>query len=125
MIIAPKVWDDEKLECFERSQMTEIRNLAVGLSDEEVCEYYGIEDRSELPEYDELFLKVNMARGRLVAKQNACHNLFKAMEGKDALPASLAYLTRFGHDAWAQDKGTNAKNPTGIRIILDDAPTIN
>jgi len=124
MLIAPKIWDEEKLKCFERAQQAEIQNLSVGLSDSEIYEYFGITDVKELPEYDQLFLKVMMARGRLIAKQNACHSLFKAMEGKDALPASLAYLTRFGHDAWASDKGTNAKNPTGIRIILDDGPTL-
>ncbi len=121
MLMAPKTWDEEELQCFTKSQMTEIQNLSVGLSDIEIYEYYGIVDVSELPEYDALFLRVNINRGRLTAKQNACHSLFQAMSGRDALPASLAYLTRFGHSGWGEDKGTGSKGPAGIRIILDEA----
>lgn len=121
MFIAPKTWDNNKLQHFEKSHKAEIENLAVGLSDQEIYDYYGIEDVNDLPEYDKLFLTVTIKRGRLVAKQNATHHLFEAMKSKDALPASLAYLTRFGHSGWGEDKGTGAKVPTTLKIVLEDA----
>ncbi|MCP3665731.1 MAG: hypothetical protein GY696_25090 [Gammaproteobacteria bacterium] len=120
MLIAPKTWDNDKLKVFERSQQAEIRTLSVGLSDQEIYDYYGIDNITRLPEYDRLFLKVNITRGRLVAKQNATHQLFKAMEGKDALPASLAYLTRFGSDAWQSAAGTGARMPREVKIVIEE-----
>jgi hypothetical protein len=119
MKMAPKNWDGDKLECFEKSQMTEIQNLSVALSDEEMLEYYGIENLDDLPEYDRMFFKVSCSRGRLIAKQNATHRLFKAMEGRDALPASLAYMTRFGHEKWMSE-GTGPKAPKTLKITIEE-----
>lgn len=117
---APNIWDYEKLENFERQQEAEIRNLAVALSDEEILSYYGL-TKDDLSEYDAEFFKVITTRGRLVAVQNAASHLFDAMKGKDALAASLAFLTRHGNDSWKSDSGTGAKAPKGIKIILEES----
>lgn len=118
--IAPRKWDADKLECFSPSQRAEIENLAVALSDEEIFSYFDITGFDDLPDYDAMFLRVSINRGRLIAKQNACHHLFKAMEGKQGMPAALAYLTRFGHDNWKEGQAGAVGLPKRVSIVIDE-----
>jgi hypothetical protein len=118
--IPPKQWDKNELSVFSGGTLyeIEIRSLAVGLSKEEVLEYYGLE-LGDLPPYDRWFFDVTYARGRLIAKQNATAAMFEAMKGRDQLNASLAYMTRFGNEQWKEKAGV-AGGAKEIRIVVDE-----
>jgi hypothetical protein len=116
---APNIWDYEMLQNFQRQSEAEIRNLAPALSDDQILDYYGL-TIDDLSNYDKRFFTVTAKRGRLVALQNAASHLFDAMKGKDALAASLAYLTRHGSDTWRSESGTGAKSPKTVKIVLED-----
>lgn len=118
--IPPAVWDATKLQVFERKHEMEIRSLSPGLEIAEILEYYGIDDINLLPEYDRWFLEVSWNRGRIIAKQNAVASIIKSMESRDSLAASLAYLTRFGNDAWQDSSASGAKVPKSIKIVMED-----
>ena len=115
----PKTWDMSKLEFFNPHEHTpEINQLCIGLNKEEVLEYYGI-TYDDLPEYDKWYFDITFTRGRTTAKSNAVGKLFTAMKGRDALPASLSYLTRFGGD-WIEKAGESDKMPKSIKIVVEE-----
>ena len=118
--IPPVVWDSAKLQVFERKHEMEIRSLSPGLEIGEILSYYGIDSVDSLPEYDRWFLETAHSRGRIIAKQNAVASIIKSMESRDALAASLAYLTRFGNDSWQSDSGIGSKIPKSIRIVMEE-----
>ena len=118
--IPPVKWDFSKIQVFERLHEAEIRSLAPGLEMDEVLSYYGIESIDLLPEYDRWFFETTWNRGRIIAKQNAAASLIDAMSSRDALPASLAYLTRFGGPNWQAAEGTGAKVAKGLKIVIEE-----
>ena len=115
----PKVWDATKLEVFgeeAKLRSLEIQSMAVGLSEEEVLDYYNLE-KGDLPPYDRWFFECNFKRGRLVAKQNATAKLFASMDGNSQ--AIMQYLSRFGSEEWRRD-GASEGLGKQIKIVVDD-----
>ncbi len=113
----PAKWDQSKLLFFNDTEhRLEIQSLAVGLTEAEVLQYYGI-TIDQLSPYDRWFFQINFNRGRIEGKKKAVDSLFIAMGRKNDCTASLAYLNRFA-DKWPE---SDARQDSGriLKVFLE------
>lgn len=112
----PSEWTKEDLHLFEPGDQYSIQQMASGLSEQEVCDYWGY-DYSELEDNDKFFFDINFKRGRIEAKNRAVQKLFTAMSDRNGYNPALEYLTRFA-DKWPDEKAGGAVNRT-FKIMMD------
>lgn len=114
MKIPPNDWSTVNLEIFTPGHNIEIENLSQGLSEQEACDYWGL-DYTKLPENDKWFFDVHFKRGRTTAKRIAVDRLFKTMSLSGGKDACMAYLVRFNDD-W--DEGVDDKSASKTYKLL-------
>ena len=99
--LPPEDWDTIELDVLSTDLAIDIGEKSHGLSEQEVCDYWGL-DYESLEGNDKWFFDVHYKKGRAEAKADAVKSLFRQMKGRNGKDASLAYLLRFNDD-WDQD----------------------
>jgi hypothetical protein len=95
----------------------EIEQLAVGLSKQEILEYY-FRDEDSLSPNERIILARAFNRGRASAKAKATLSLFNQMNGKDGIKGALSYLVRFAED-WPQlEEESNSKSQHVFKVVM-------
>ena len=113
-------FDLTKLEVFEQVDEYDIRDLARGLTLEECANYYGFEKLSDLPTYDQQYLRAHHTRGRVGGKRQAVEELFCQMKNpRTGGNLALQYLTRFADD-WPTDGVGASASGFNFKVILDN-----
>ena len=112
--LPPDDWDTVELNIFSSDNSYEIETRSNGLTEQEVCDYWGI-DYVLLEGNDKWFFDVFFKRGRHSAKFDAVNSLFKQMKQKGGKDAVMEYLVRFTDD-WEEDVQTSN---TGRKYILE------
>lgn len=97
----------------------EIKRLAEGLTEDEVCLYmYGVE-LDQLADDAKADFRREFTRGRTNFKIHAINALKAQMHGRQGLQASLSALTRFG-DAWPKISEEAGNGEFNFKIVLGD-----
>ena len=94
--------------------------IACGMSMNEVCEFFGAPEPSELGSEDMKFLKYWYKMGRASGNSEAVKALFGQMSQRGGGQVALSYLARFADDWTAEieaDKEQAGKK--SFRVILD------
>lgn len=109
----PDKWDEKKLKFFEPAHEFNIKDMAKGLSQGDILNWFGLEedDLEKLSAYDQQFFNVSFKRGRVEGLKTSVDNLFQQQRDKGGAPACLAHLTRFA-DSWPakdEDEGPGGK----------------
>jgi len=111
--------DGLELEFFSAAfHSLEIAQLAAGLSEEEILQYYNVE-KDELGEDDQKFLTMCFNRGRATGLNHAVQKLIENFTGRNGHQACLAYLGNFS-GGWSESaesvKGMGGKT---FRFIVE------
>jgi len=97
-----------------------IKDMSMGMSMNEVCDFFGAPDPSELNPEDLKFLKYWYKMGRANGNSIAVKSLFAQMSQRGGGQVALSYLARFADDWVADidaDKETSGKK--SFWVVLD------
>ena len=107
---------------FDHTNLQEIEDLAAGLEQAEVCNWYGLElDQVKESPVDYKYFMIAFLKGRSNAKRKAVSNLFSAMQGRQAKESAISYLARFS-ESWKEPVASDS-SPAGkfsFKVELDD-----
>ena len=107
----------DNCEFFQNGDDYQIRQLARGLSKEEIANSFG-EEYSELKEGDRKFLLAHFTRGRTAGKSQALEDLFSHMKNQRyGNQVCLQYLTRFA-DEWPEE-GVSAGAGFNFKVLME------
>lgn len=99
----------------------QIKNMAVGMSQDEVCEFFGVNIQNVDGE-DLAFFKYWYRMGRADGNKRAVNALFKQMDQRGGGQVALSYLIRFGNDWEEKPQGDlEQSGKKSFRIVLDAA----
>jgi hypothetical protein len=113
-------WDKSKMKYFDDNhEGAVINSMAAGMSQDEVCEFFGV-IMDNLAGEDLAFFKYHYRMGRADANNRAVQSLFKQMDQRGGGQVALSYLIRFGEE-WteevAADKEQSGKK--SFRIVME------
>ncbi|MEE8382703.1 MAG: hypothetical protein V3R78_12600 [Thermodesulfobacteriota bacterium] len=117
----------EHLNKLSPSDLDEIEQLSVGLSESECLLYFGFKnikdlgDKSNPQNKDKQMFTRAFNRGRLRGKNNAVIKLFESMGSRQGAAASLSYLKRFA-DLWHDDSDIDDNEggkSISFKVIMD------
>ena len=100
-----------------------IKELSMGMSMDEVCDYFGTPDPKALsvnhPD-DFLFLKHYFRMGRASGNQKAVAAMFDQMKQRGGGQVALSYLSRFADD-WAAEveADSETKGRKSFKVVFD------
>ena len=108
----------ESISVSEEDKL-QIKSLAEGLTEDEVCLYvYGV-PFGELNNEAKVDFMMQFTRGRTNLKIHAINALKTQMHGRNGLQASLATLTRFA-EAWPSITNEDANGNFNFKIVLKE-----
>ncbi len=111
----------EEMTYFDDNHEGEmIKEMSRGMSMDEVCDFFGAPNATELEGEDKKFLLYWYKMGRQAGNAEAVKALFNQMSQRGGGQVALSYLARFADD-WAEsveaDKEQSGKK--SFRVILD------
>ncbi len=113
-------WNKDEMKYFDENHEGGIINtMAAGMSQDEVCNFFGVTVKN-LSGEDLAFFKYHYRMGRADANNKAVSSLFKQMDQRGGGQVALSYLIRFG-DNW-EEKPQGDIEQSGkksFRIIMD------
>ena len=114
-------WESKELKYFDDNhEGVVIQDMAQGMSQDEVCDYFGAPPMKDLTGEDLRFFKHHYKMGRATGNKRAVNSFFKQMDQRGGGQVALSYLIRFGDD-WEEkaegDKEQNGKK--SFRIVMD------
>ena len=113
-------WEKSEMKYFDDNhEGAVISELAAGMSQDEVCAYFGV-TIDNLSGEDLAFFKYHYRMGRADANKKAVSSLFKQMDQRGGGQVALSYLIRFG-DNWEEKPEGDAEQAgkKSFRIVMD------
>jgi len=115
-------WNSNEMKYFDDNHEGEmIKDMARGLSMNEICEFFGTTMKElEVGSEDLKYLKYWYKQGRAVGNREAVQKLFKQMDQRGGGQVALSYLARFAED-WTKEIEADgeAKGHKTFRVVLD------
>ena len=97
-----------------------IKDMARGMSMNEVCDFFGAPPATELQGEDLVFLKYWYKMGRQSGNADAVKALFSQMAQRGGGQVALSYLARFADDWTAEVKADNEQaGKKTFTVVLD------
>jgi len=115
-------FDKTKMKYFDENHEGEIiKDMARGMSMNEVCNFFGCEFDDLKPDSEDLeFFQYWYRMGRQAGNRQAVQALFKQMEQRGGGAIAISYLARFSEDWIAEvEADGETKGNKSFRVILD------
>jgi len=104
---------------FEADDFMDIEQMAAGMSEKEVLDYYDL-TIDDLDETEAVYFRKHFKRGRGAAKRQMVEALMRAAKAKNGGQFAALYLTKQAED-WPIDKNgnVNGKNSFSFTVVAN------
>lgn len=107
------------LEVFEEKDLIDIESRSVGLTKQEMCDYWAMGIvYDNLPKEDKRFFDLYYNKAQTQGKMDSISNLFKQQGGRNGKDACIDFLIRHAED-WNEQTDTSAGSSKSYRFIMD------
>lgn len=95
---------------FEEGDMLVVEEMAAGMSEQEIFDYFSIDSEADLDETEKIYFKKHYKKGKSIGKRKMVNAMMKAANMKGGGAVAASFLAKQGEE-WKSD-GSGAGSGT-------------